>query len=205
MWSTLSLPLLPGPLCVVVPVRVPSMDQIKLFIILETIWLCTNNKKQFLKPLNYVQTIHYLSKAMNPFLLPWSIDKIIGQTELFRLGLEGELWIQTSCTLLKNWPCIIFCLWQRGWVNTYYHHHHVALSTWISLTLSHLHRFRYVFKATSCMSTELLYIGSYWSSCLCSPLWRGLQEYVMHEFIPTSPAVSRMSGSSNFDSFRDGW
>ena len=33
-------------------------------------------------------------------------------------------------------------------------------------------------------------------------LWRGPQEYINYEFVLTSPAVSCMSGSSNFDSFR---
>ena len=37
------------------------------------------------------------------------------------------------------------------------------------------------------------------------PLWRGPQEYTTYELVPTSPAMTRMSGSSNFDSFRDGW
>ena len=36
-------------------------------------------------------------------------------------------------------------------------------------------------------------------------MWKGRQLYVAYEFVLTSPAVSRMSGSSNFDSFRDGW
>ena len=31
------------------------------------------------------------------------------------------------------------------------------------------------------------------------------QEYIAYESVLISPAVSRMSGSSNFDSFRDGW
>ena len=31
------------------------------------------------------------------------------------------------------------------------------------------------------------------------------QEYIAYEFVLTSPAVSCMSGSSNEDSFRDGW
>ena len=35
-------------------------------------------------------------------------------------------------------------------------------------------------------------------------IWRGPQEYITYELVPTSPAVSRMSASSNFDSFRDG-
>ena len=55
-------------------------------------------------------------------------------------------------------------------------------------------------KATS---TEL-YVGSSWSFYFCSSMWRGLQEYVTYEFVPTSPAMSHMFGSSNLDSFRDG-
>ncbi len=51
----------------------------------------------------------------------------------------------------------------------------------------------------------LLYVCSSWSSYLCSSMWRGPLEYVTSEFVPTSPAVSRMSGSSNLDGFRDGW
>ena len=62
-----------------------------------------------------------------------------------------------------------------------------------------------VFRATFHIATELLYVGSSWSSCLCSSMWRDPQEYITYELIPTSPAVSCMSGSSNFDSFRDGW
>ena len=34
---------------------------------------------------------------------------------------------------------------------------------------------------------------------------KGPQEYITHELFPTSSAVSCMSGSSNFDSFRNGW
>ena len=34
---------------------------------------------------------------------------------------------------------------------------------------------------------------------------RSLQEHVAYEFVPTSPTVSRMSGSSKLDSFRDEW
>ena len=90
-----------------------------------------------------------------------------------------------------------------------YHHHHVVLPARISLNLS-CHPCLSsivpggVFKAISCIVTELLYIGSSWSSCLCSSLWRGSQENVTYEFVFNSPAVSRMSGSSDwFDSFCD--
>ena len=34
---------------------------------------------------------------------------------------------------------------------------------------------------------------------------KGRQEYIPYELVPTSLAVSHMSGSSNFDSFCDGW
>ena len=61
------------------------------------------------------------------------------------------------------------------------------------------------FKAISCIGTELLYIGSSWSSCFCTSMWRGPLEYIAYRFVLTSLAVSRMSGSSNLDSFREGW
>ena len=61
-----------------------------------------------------------------------------------------------------------------------------------------------VFKATSCIGRELLYVGFSWSSCLCLSMWKGPQEYVTYEFVPTSLTVSCMSGSSNMDGFHDG-
>ena len=75
----------------------------------------------------------------------------------------------------------------------------------LSSLVSIVHCFRQVFQATSCIETELLYIGSSWSSYLCSSMWRGLQEYIASEFALTSLAVSCMFGLSNFDSFRDRW
>ena len=54
-----------------------------------------------------------------------------------------------------------------------------------------------VFKATYYIGTEVFYIGSSWSSCLCSSTWWGPLEHVAFEFVPTSPAMSRMSGLSN--------
>ena len=75
----------------------------------------------------------------------------------------------------------------------------------LSLPLPIVHCFRQVLRATSCIGTYLLYVGSSWSSFLCTSMWRGPQKYITYELLPTSPAVSRMSGLSNFDSFRDGW
>ena len=101
-----------------------------------------------------------------------------------------------------------FCLHkEKVFLKCHHHHHHCQYgSPWPSLA-TRLYRpsLREVFKAISCISTELLYIGSSWSSCLCPFMWRGPQEYVAYEFVLTSPAVTCMSGSSNFDSFRDGW
>ena len=79
------------------------------------------------------------------------------------------------------------------------------LPDFLSPPVSIVHSSREVFKAISCIGTELLYIGSSCSSCLCSSMCRGPQEYVDYEFVLTSLAVSRMSSSSNWDSFRDGW
>ena len=79
-------------------------------------------------------------------------------------------------------------------------------SSWPSpAPVSIVHRSRQVFKVKSRIGTALLYIDSSWSSCLCSSMWRGPQKYVTYEFLSTSLAVSRMSGSSNLDSFRDRW
>ena len=45
---------------------------------------------------------------------------------------------------------------------------------WLFLSLFYIvHCFRQVFRTTSRNGTELLYVGSSWSSCLCSALWRG--------------------------------
>ena len=62
-----------------------------------------------------------------------------------------------------------------------------------------------VFKSISCTGTEQFYIGSSWSCCLFSSFWRGPGVYDAYEFVLTSPVVSRMSSSSNLDSFRDQW
>ena len=67
------------------------------------------------------------------------------------------------------------------------------------------HRCPWPSLATSPYRSELLYVGSSWSPCFCSAMWRGPWENITYELVPTSPAVSCMPGSSNLDSFRDGW
>ena len=71
----------------------------------------------------------------------------------------------------------------------------------LSPPLPIVHCFWQVFWATSSICTELLYVCLSWMSRLCSSLRRGPQEYITYELVPTSLAVSRMSGLSNFDSF----
>ena len=46
-----------------------------------------------------------------------------------------------------------------------------------------VHRCREVFQAISYISTELLYIGSSWSSFLCLSMWGGSPEYIAYEFV----------------------
>ena len=74
----------------------------------------------------------------------------------------------------------------------------------LSPLLPIIHRLRQVFRVTSCVLTELLYVGSCWSSCFCTSICGGPQEYIAYELVLASPAVSRVSGSSNLYSFRDG-
>ena len=75
----------------------------------------------------------------------------------------------------------------------------------LSPTVTIICRSQEVFQDASSIGTELLYISSSWLFYLCLFMWRGLQEHITYGFVLTSPAVSRMSGSSNLDSFCDGW
>ena len=76
----------------------------------------------------------------------------------------------------------------------HHHHHHVALSARISLTpfsppLPIVHCFRQVFRATSRIYTELLYVGSLWSSLPFPRLCEGVHR-----------STSLMSSSFTFSS-----
>ena len=94
-------------------------------------------------------------------------------------------------------------------IGMYHHHHHnhVMLSAQISLTLSRHPSLssiasgrssgQHTVSAQSCCSN--------WSPCLWSSIWRCPQVYITYELVPTSPAVSRISSSSNLDSFHDEW
>ena len=70
-----------------------------------------------------------------------------------------------------------------------YHHHHVTLSARIFLTLS-----RHTSLSSIAFSRSLGLHPVSAQSCLCSSMWRGPQEYIIYELVPTSPAVSCVSG-----------
>ena len=67
--------------------------------------------------------------------------------------------------------CLEFSLFYTYLIH--HHHHHGTLYPWpVHATL--LYRpYRLVFRDTFCIGTGLLYVGSIWSSCLYSSLWRG--------------------------------
>ena len=65
-----------------------------------------------------------------------------------------------------------------------------------------VHRFRRSSRLHPVIGTELLYIAG--RLTFARPYERDPPEYITHEFVLTSPAVSRMPGSSKMDSFRDG-
>ena len=94
------------------------------------------------------------------------------------------------------------CLWMTIYIYISWRAISTDLPDILSPTVSIVHRSWEVFRASFCIGSEL-YIGTCWSSCLCSSMWRGPQEYIDYEFVLTSPAVSCMSALSNLDSFRD--
>ena len=78
------------------------------------------------------------------------------------------------------------------------------LADTLSLPVSIVHCSREVFKFISYICTEVFYIGSSWSSSLCSSIWRGPQECFAYEFVLASLEMSRMFGSSNWTVFEMG-
>ena len=103
-----------------------------------------------------------------------------------------------------SWTGVVATAYHR-WVKSSSSHHAVRtdLTDHRLPPVSIVHCSQLVFRATSCIDTELLYIGSSRLSCFCPSMWRGPQECIAYKFVPTSPAESRMSRSSNLHSLRD--
>ena len=59
----------------------------------------------------------------------------------------------------------------------------------LSLLLPITHRLRQVLRVTSRVLTQLLYVGSCWSSHSCTSMCGGPQEYIAYELVLASPAV----------------
>ena len=139
-------------------------------------------------------------------------------------------WIYNERNCLTSWhkisPHRLKCCWNqsinqvilkkmeilkkiRFKMHHHHHHHGALLATELPDPLPPpvfiVHHSWQVYQAISCIGTEQLLIGANWSSNLCSSMWRGPLEYIAYEFDLNSPAEFHMSGSSNFDSFRDGW
>ena len=74
----------------------------------------------------------------------------------------------------------------------------------LSPLLPIVHRFWQVFRATSRILTKPRYVGSSLSSCFCLAIWWGPQENMTYDLVPASPAMSCVSDSFKFDSFRNG-
>ena len=125
--------------------------------------------------------------------------------------LSSQLWVKLyyyypkRMELTLNNPRRLICHWEkrkgrkrlyqyfRNVLYIYYHHHHITLLARISLTLSS-HPSRKVFQATSCIDPELSYIGSSWSSDLCSSMWRDPLGYIALPYFSSSPAcLTRLS------------
>ena len=60
----------------------------------------------------------------------------------------------------------------------------------LSPPLPIVHCFQQVLSTTSRIGTELLYVCLSWLSCLYTSMWRGPQEFIPYELVPTSPAMS---------------
>ena len=136
--------------------------------------------------------------------LPWGLPEVVGTVQqvhcsrrrLLRRGLEFHVWTINKSAHTKKKSGNLSYAPRIKYIWFIKKSSCRAISTDISDPLSpHLpivHCFLQVLKSTSLIGTELLYVGSSETSCLCT-----------YELVPTSAAVSRMSASSNFDSFRD--
>ena len=125
------------------------------------------------------------------FILFISFQKALQILCFWSEYLKFEIIVYASLILFVWFKCRMFFT-----QNIHHHDHYVALSARISQTplsppLPIIHCFQQVFRATS----PYQHRAAEWKFLLV----------ILPELIPTSPAVSRMSGSSDLDSFQDGW
>ena len=97
----------------------------------------------------------------------------------------------------RDWPAMKIMALRRHNFNYHHHHNHVVLPAQISLTplsplLPMAYRHWQVFRATSRILPELLYVCSSWSSCFCSAImWGSIGIHLLwayHSFFQQWPA-----------------
>ena len=79
--------------------------------------------------------------------------------------------------------CMYVCMYSIYNISSSWYPPSTDIPDLLSPTFSVVNFFRHVLRTTSCIGTELLYVGSGWSSCLCSSLWNVPQEYITYEFV----------------------
>ena len=111
--------------------------------------------------------------------------KYLGQT----IDSDGRKPDPERAEAIKNMPVpdnVAKLLVFLGLVSSSSSYHAISMDIPDPLTqpLPIVYCFRHVFRVTSCIGTELLYVGVSWLSCLCSSLWWGPQEYIIYECVP---------------------
>ena len=115
-----------------------------------------------------------------------------------------EIWTEVCYQNFGGWEVQIMRNLRKNFLGIIMSHHQCGYP-WSSLATPPYHPLLPAGLQGYILGTELPYVRSSWSSCLCLSMWSGPQEYIPYELISTSSTVSRMSGSSNFDSLHDGW
>ena len=106
----------------------------------------------------------------NCFVVSFNLVKLKQKLNLGSLNFIAIISSSSSSSSLSSSSC----------------HQHGYISNSFSPPLPIVHRFQQVFRATSCIYREPQYVGSSWSPCFCSSMWRGPQEYITYELVPTS-------------------
>ena len=94
-------------LCITVIVRAKSVTQVQILAKAAYISFHSNALKKGISLSVLPQW--WVNSKKDSALSPW----------LSNYHQKRKLWIQTSFTLHKNWPCVTYGLWWQGWVKSY--------------------------------------------------------------------------------------
>ena len=149
------------------------------------------NRRLGFKSWTKLFVIHFTLKLLGK---AWIYEKILAQDEFFTFAKttslgEGKIWIHASIS------------------SHHHHHHHVTLVARISLTLSLHSSLSFIALGRSSGQHPVSSHGCWMYVRAGRPAFArpcvGVHEWGSYEFVPASPAVSCMSGSSNLNSFRE--